>query len=74
MGDPRSGLGHAADRVDAPMSKGLLDGQNWVRAVSSRDISHLMPNWGDLVHPAKELSKELNKAEGGGHKDPKEGS
>ncbi|MFJ5990635.1 WXG100 family type VII secretion target [Lentzea sp. NPDC092896] len=71
--DPRSSLGRAADQVDAPMSKGLLDGQNWVRAVSSRDISHLMPNWGDLVHPAKELSKELNKAEGGGHKDPKEG-
>ncbi|GGU26594.1 WXG100 family type VII secretion target [Lentzea flava] len=73
MGDPQSGLGRAADRVDAPMSKGLLDGQNWVRAVASRDISHLMPNWGDLVHPVKELSKELNKAEGGGHKDPKEG-
>ncbi|MEU0883819.1 hypothetical protein ABZ345_34885 [Lentzea sp. NPDC005914] len=72
-GDPQAGLARAADRVDAPMSKGLLDGQNWVRAVSSRDISHLMPNWGDLVHPAKELSKELNKAEGGGHKDPEEG-
>ncbi|MGW6930709.1 WXG100 family type VII secretion target [Lentzea sp. NPDC054927] len=73
MGDPQSGLGRAADRVDAPLSKGLLDGQNWVRAVSSRDITHLVPNWGDLVHPSKELSKELNKAEGGGHKDPAEG-
>lgn len=72
MGDPHSGLGRAADRVDAPLSKGLLDGQNWVRSVASRDISHLMPNWGDLVHPAKELSKELNKADGGGHKDPEE--
>jgi hypothetical protein len=69
MGDPQAALGRAADKVDAPLSKGLLDGQNWVRAVSSRDFSHLMPNWGDLVHPAKELSKELNKAEGGGHKD-----
>ncbi|WP_439663773.1 WXG100 family type VII secretion target [Lentzea sp. HUAS TT2] len=73
MGDPGSGLGRAADRVDAPLSKGLLDGQNWVRAVASKDISHLLPNWGDLVHPAKELSKELNKAEGGGHKDPEAG-
>ncbi|ANZ35666.1 hypothetical protein BBK82_05805 [Lentzea guizhouensis] len=69
MGDPSTQMGRAADRIDAPLSKGLLDGQNWVRAVASRDLHHLVPNWGDLVHPAKELSKELNKAEGGGHKD-----
>ncbi|MFI6097789.1 WXG100 family type VII secretion target [Lentzea sp. NPDC051213] len=68
MGDPLGAAGRAADKVDAPLSKGLLDGQNWVRAVASRDLSHLMPNLGDLVHPVKELSKELNKAEGGGHK------
>ncbi|SDP21051.1 WXG100 family type VII secretion target [Lentzea jiangxiensis] len=73
MGGPQAPVGRAADRVDAPLSKGLLDGQNWVRAVSSRDISHLVPNWGDLVHPVKELSKELNKAEGGGHKPAEEG-
>jgi uncharacterized protein YukE len=70
MGDPATQFGRAADKVDAPLSKGLLDGQNWVRAVASRDIGHLLPNWGDLIHPTKELSKELNKAEGGGHKDP----
>ncbi|SMD19409.1 WXG100 family type VII secretion target [Lentzea albidocapillata] len=75
MGDPGYAAGRAADRVDSPMSKGVLDGQNWVRAVASRDISHLMPNYGDLVHPAKELGKELNKSVGnGGHQDPKEGS
>lgn len=74
MGDPGYAAGRAADRVDSPMSKGVLDGQNWVRAVASKDISHLMPNYGDLVHPAKELGKELNKSVGnGGHQDPKEG-
>jgi hypothetical protein len=75
IGDPGYAAGRAADRVDSPMSKGVLDGQNWVRAVASKDISHLMPNYGDLVHPAKELGKELNKSVGnGGHQDPKEGS
>lgn len=73
MGDPSSSAGRAADKIDAPLSKGLLDGQNWVRAVASKDLSHLIPNLGDLVHPAKELSKELNKAEGGGHKEPGQG-
>jgi uncharacterized protein YukE len=73
MGDPLGAAGRAADKIDAPMSKGILDGQNWVRAVASKDLRHLIPNLGDLVHPAKELSKELNKAEGDGHKKPGEG-
>ncbi|MEU7481802.1 PPE domain-containing protein [Lentzea sp. NPDC042327] len=58
--DPRTAVQNAGDRIDAPLSKGLLDGQNWVRAVSSRDISHLMPNWGDLIAPTKEGMKEHN--------------
>lgn len=74
MGDPSYRAGRVADQVDSPAGKGVLDGQNWVRAVASRDISHLMPQYGDLVHPAKELGKEMNKSVGnGGHQDPKDG-
>ncbi|MCG8921249.1 WXG100 family type VII secretion target [Lentzea sp. CC55] len=73
MGDPSHWGGRAGDHVDAPLTKGLLDGQNWVRAVASRDIGHLMPHYGDVAHPAKELGKEMNKAVGqGGHQDPDE--
>ncbi|MGW6445424.1 WXG100 family type VII secretion target [Lentzea sp. NPDC055074] len=61
LGDPTHWGGRTGDHVDAPLTKGVLDGQNWVRAVASRDISHLMPHYGDLVHPAKELGKEMNK-------------
>jgi uncharacterized protein YukE len=60
MPDPNTVSQRAGDRIDAPTSKGILDGQNWVRAVSSRDISHLMPNWGDLIAPTKEGMKETN--------------
>ncbi|MDX3662748.1 PPE domain-containing protein [Streptomyces sp. ID05-26A] len=60
MPDPNTASQRAGDSIDAPLSKGVLDGQNWVRAVSSLDISHLKPNWGDLVSPTKEGLKEYN--------------
>ncbi|GLY48921.1 hypothetical protein Lesp01_25770 [Lentzea sp. NBRC 102530] len=33
-----------------------------IRTAASRDISHLMPNWGDLISPVKEGRKEANNA------------
>lgn len=61
MPDPGNGVQRAGDRVDSRTGGGVLDGQNWVRAVASRDIGHLMPTPGDLVAPVKEGAKELNK-------------
>lgn len=48
--------------VDDVYGKGVLDGQNWTRAVFSGDLGHLSPEWGDAVSPAKEVGKEANKA------------
>jgi hypothetical protein len=61
MPDPGNGVQRAGDRVDSRTGGGILDGQNWVRAVASRDIGHLMPTPGDLIAPVKEGAKELNK-------------
>jgi uncharacterized protein YukE len=55
-----TGVRRAGDLVDSHTGGGILDGQNWVRAVASRDIGHLMPTPGDLIAPIKEGGKELN--------------
>lgn len=58
MPDPTTPAG----RVDDVAGKGILDGQNWARAARTGDIGHLQPQWGDLIDPAKETAKEVNKA------------
>jgi uncharacterized protein YukE len=60
MPDAPNGVQRAGDRVDRHTGGGVLDGQNWVRAVASRDIGHLMPTYGDVIAPVKEGLKELN--------------
>jgi hypothetical protein len=60
MPDPTNGVQRVGDSVDSRTGGGILDGQNWVRAVASRDIGHLMPTPGDLVAPIKEGLKEIN--------------
>lgn len=62
IADPTKGWQRKGDAIDSHSGKGLLDGQNWVRAVASKDISHLMPQFGDLISPIKEFGKEYNKA------------
>ncbi|MFD9738125.1 WXG100 family type VII secretion target [Umezawaea sp. NPDC059074] len=60
MPDPSNGVQRAGDRLDGHTGGGVLDGQNWVRAVASRDIGHLMPTPGDVITPVKEGLKEFN--------------
>jgi hypothetical protein len=57
---PNHSLGRAADPIDSKTGKGIFDGQNWVRAVGSRDIGHLMPAGGDAWVVAKEAGKATN--------------
>jgi hypothetical protein len=58
--DPTNSVQRAADRIDTVTGKGMLDGQNMVRAVASRDIAHLTPQVGDLIAPTKESLKAYN--------------
>jgi uncharacterized protein YukE len=58
--EPGNGVQRFADSIDTHTGKGLLDGQNWVRAAASRDISHLMPTIGDVHTPIKEGLKEFS--------------
>ncbi len=60
MPDPSNGVQRVGDTVDSRTGGGVLDGQNWVRAVASRDIGHLMPTPGDVIAPVKEGLKEFN--------------
>jgi hypothetical protein len=60
MPNPSNGVQRTGDGVDKHTGGGVLDGQNWVRAVASRDIGHLMPTPGDLAAPVKEGLKEFN--------------
>ncbi|MEO6082871.1 MAG: hypothetical protein ABIQ18_07175 [Umezawaea sp.] len=60
MPNPSNRVQYAGDGVDKYTGGGVLDGQNWVRAVASRDIGHLMPTLGDGIAPIKEGLKEFN--------------
>lgn len=65
-------LGRTVDQADARLSKGVLDGGNWARAMSGdlgqhrpnlQDLGNIKPNLaGDTIAAGKEAGKEYNKA------------
>jgi hypothetical protein len=57
---PAHAPGRLADPVDSRTGKGIFDGQNWVRAVGSQDVRHLMPQGGDAWTVVKEAGKATN--------------
>lgn len=59
----RTGRKGAADKIDQTTSRGALSGENVARAIASGDLGHLKPKLGDVVYPAKELTKEAHKAD-----------